>query len=235
MNKVKYTREEYRKEYLNSEEWQNLRALVMESKPDCQCCHKTTARDVHHLIYRNIVDIKVNELLPVCRECHKFIHKAIEDGYISQNPDKLEKIREKTIHILMDEDYEKLREWLSSKHHLDKKYIDFIHNDNSDFLIKRIRGATKKMIWYDDLATEKFTGRQIRKIQDIIRARKFQLARKEKDKKSKYIKIPKNLKKLDEKVQRLNKIKKRKQSWKYKQEITVLEFEIKEARKKFKD
>lgn len=169
MNKVKYTREEYRNEYLKSKEWQDLRSLVMNSKPECQCCHKKQATDVHHLIYKNLVDITIKELLPVCRECHKFIHKAIDDDYISQDPKDLEEIKQKTIHILMDEEYENLRKWLSDYHNLSEEEIRIIEKDKTFFLIKRIRGLTKKQVDINNITEVKFSGKQILKIRDTIK------------------------------------------------------------------
>ena len=81
--KVKYNKQKYRNEYLKSEEWLNLRSVILKPQPSCQCCGKK-ASDVHHLVYRNIVDVKITDLLPVCRKCHTLIHEAINDGYISQ-------------------------------------------------------------------------------------------------------------------------------------------------------
>lgn len=120
------------------------------------------------MVYKNIVDVRVDELLPVCRDCHKLIHQAIKDGYISQNPKKLEEIKEKTVHILMDQDYIDLRKWLDGKHPLSADYIKIIREDNREFLIKRIRGITKKNVWYKDLESLRVTGRQLKKIRGLI-------------------------------------------------------------------
>lgn len=168
MEKVRYTREEYRKEYLRSEEWKKLRSLVLKADPECQCCHKTKATDAHHMTYKNIVDIQPSDLLPVCRSCHKFIHEAIRDGYLSQNPKNINEIREKTKHILYDEEYEKLREWLKCKHHLSEEDKAFIIKDKRFILLRRVRGLTKKDVTIDNLNDVKFTGRQILKIREMI-------------------------------------------------------------------
>ncbi len=167
MEKVKYTRFEYREEYLKSEEWKLLRETVMSAGCDCQCCKIKKASDVHHLVYRNIVDVTINDVIPVCRECHTFIHQAIDDEYISQNAWEFKKIKEKTLNIIGDEDYIRFRNWLTSKHSLREDEISEIKK-LQPFVIKKISALVRKNIWYDDLVDRKFTGRQLIKIRKII-------------------------------------------------------------------
>jgi hypothetical protein len=166
-HKVKYSRKEYREEYLNSEEWKSLRSLIMSSKPDCQCC-KEKATDVHHLVYRNIVDIKISDLLPVCRPCHNLIHEAIKCKYISQDVRDLLEIKNKTLSIRDDESFQEYKEWFSSKHFLSKKEIEYI-TSLQPFVIKKISALIKKNIWYPELDQTKFSGAQILKIRELIR------------------------------------------------------------------
>lgn len=165
-HKVKYTRKEYREEYLKSDEWKNLRQTILGSNPDCQCCGKS-ASDVHHLVYRNIVDIKISDLIPVCRKCHDFIHLAISDNWISQNPKDLIEIKEKTLKINFDEEYTKHRDWLNSKHLLSEEEKDTIKNLQG-FIMQKISSLVKRNVWYDKLDSMKFTGRQILEIRKII-------------------------------------------------------------------
>jgi hypothetical protein len=167
-NIVKYTREEYRTEYLKSDEWKRLRNLILHTSPNCQCCNIKIASEVHHMTYRNIVDVKVTDLLPVCRPCHKFIHNAINDGYISQSSEKIEETTQKTLNILNDDNYKELKKWLSSKHLLSEKEKEIIRHDTKFFIIRRIAGITKSRIWVDDIDERKFTGRQLLKIRDVI-------------------------------------------------------------------
>lgn len=167
MGKIKYTRKEYREEYLRSDEWKKIRDSIMSSNPDCQCCKEKKASDLHHMVYRHIVDIKVTELLPVCRECHSYIHQAINDNYISQDIKDIEEIRIKTINLRKDEGYKSFRKWLTSKHHLTEEEIKNIQN-GPPFLIKKISGFLRKNVWYEDLGDRKFTGRQILIIRQLI-------------------------------------------------------------------
>lgn len=167
--KVKYTRNEYRKEYLNSDEWKNLRDQVIASKPNCQCCHKFLAHDVHHLVYRNLVDVKVSDILPVCRSCHNLIHRAINDGFISQREDQVDAIREQTINILNNQEYKNFCLWAKQKHFLQEEELKLLHDDRvTSWAIRRISGLVKRKLDYDTVKEVKFTGRQIIKIRKIL-------------------------------------------------------------------
>jgi hypothetical protein len=171
MEKVKYNRKEYREEYLKSDEWKKLRNLIMSTSPDCQCCGGASS-DVHHMVYRNIADITINDLIPVCRSCHEYIHQAIDDNYISQEPRDFKIIKEKTFNILNDNTYKEFRKWLGDKHSLSVEEISDVKRLQA-FVIKKISALVKKNIWHDDLPDRKFTGRQILKIRKIIEVAKY--------------------------------------------------------------
>lgn len=176
MYKVKYNRKEYREEYLNSNEWKTLRSKILSTGCKCQCCNDQDAIDVHHMVYRNIVDVKVSDLVPVCRECHNLLHKAIRDGYISQRVQDLDIIKQLTYNIYNDEEYKVYHKWLYSKHHLSDIEIKQIKNGRS-FIIKRISGILKRHVWYDILHEIKFTGRQIEKIRKVIKTSNYRYMR----------------------------------------------------------
>jgi len=82
-DRVKYTRKEYREEYLKSPEWASLRSGVLQNECDCFMCHKK-ASDVHHMDYRNIVDVDRSCLVPLCRDCHDMAHEAIKMGLLTK-------------------------------------------------------------------------------------------------------------------------------------------------------
>lgn len=163
---VKYTRKEYREEYLNSEEWISLRNTILNSEPNCQCCFKK-ANDVHHMVYRNLVDIKITDLIPVCRNCHNLIHEAIRDKWISQDVKDLELIKSKTLNINNDEKYKNFREFLENKHFLSPVEIQAIKNLQG-FILQKISGLVKRNVWHDKISGMKFSGRQILQIRSII-------------------------------------------------------------------
>ncbi len=73
----------YRDNYLQSEDWKNLRAAVLSTRcPDhrCECCGKTSdSLDVHHLRYRRLFDVKEKDLRALCRTCHSALHTLVTE------------------------------------------------------------------------------------------------------------------------------------------------------------
>jgi len=76
MNKygIRYSRHEYRTEYLQSPEWKEKRERIMNRDPACTICRTVKSRDVHHLTYDNVPFELDEDLVAVCRECHTRIH-----------------------------------------------------------------------------------------------------------------------------------------------------------------
>ena len=167
MYKVKYNRKEYREEFLRSEEWRSFRDTIFKTNPPCQCCGEK-ATDLHHMVYRNIVDIRVGDVLPVCRKCHNYIHQAIKDEYISQNPKELADIKKKTLNILNDNEYKGIVRFLKSKHKLLRGEIEKMKNLHPN-IIKKISKIVNNNMWYNDLQDTEFTGRQIVAIKKLIK------------------------------------------------------------------
>jgi hypothetical protein len=165
-HKVKYTQKEYREEYLDSPEWKNLRNTILGSSPNCQCCGRP-ATDVHHMVYRNIVDVKITDLLPVCRNCHNELHTAIKCEWISQQAKDIDDIRIKSLKINFDEEYANYKQWISQKHFLSEKEIQLI-KDLQGFIMQKISALVKRNVWYDKLDSMKFAGKQILQIRKII-------------------------------------------------------------------
>ena len=65
----------YNEVYLNSDEWKHKRRLIMDFyNYKCQKCDKC-ATDLHHLTYNNIFKEKFDDLIPLCRACHKKEHQ----------------------------------------------------------------------------------------------------------------------------------------------------------------
>ena len=174
MRKVKYTRKEYREEYLQSEEWKKLRNLIMDSKPSCQCkgC-KNDACDPHHMVYRDIVDVKVSDILPVCRGCHNLIHEAIKNNYIPKEESQktsLLKIKEKTINITEDKKYQRYKKWLNSNHFLDEETVSKI-KEYQQIVLKQVGGLKRRYIQdIKELKRIEFSGKQIEKVRKLIQS-----------------------------------------------------------------
>lgn len=164
--KVKYTQKEYREEYLNSDEWKNLRNTILSAQPACQCCGNL-ATDVHHMVYRNIVDVKISDLLPVCRSCHNELHVAIKSEWITQNTKDIDAIKEKSIKILFDDEYVDYKQWINKKHFLSDEEKQLI-KDLQGFIMQKISALVRRNVWHDKLDSMKFSGKQILQIRKII-------------------------------------------------------------------
>lgn len=68
-------RDWYRKVYSRSLHWSNLREMAfLKHGKRCQKCGCGGILDVHHLNYRNIFDVTVDDLQPICRRCHNIEH-----------------------------------------------------------------------------------------------------------------------------------------------------------------
>lgn len=67
----------YRFGFLKSEEWQTMRLIcIAMDEGKCVLCEKyDPSNDAHHLFYRpSWKDTKPEDLLTLCRECHKHVH-----------------------------------------------------------------------------------------------------------------------------------------------------------------
>jgi len=69
----------YRFKYLKSDHWQNLRLEKMVSvDARCKNCGaRDLSNDVHHLRYKKLYDVELNDLVVLCRGCHDLAHVAL--------------------------------------------------------------------------------------------------------------------------------------------------------------
>lgn len=73
---VQKTTKKYLK-YLKSKEWATKKSIIFAIKGNkCAVCGSTENIDVHHLTYERIFNEDIEDLEPVCRECHKKIHSG---------------------------------------------------------------------------------------------------------------------------------------------------------------
>ena len=73
----KFSRRNYIK-YLKGKEWKTKRRVFLDKVGErCFLCGGSENIDVHHLTYDNIFREKESDLIPVCRTCHKNIHKGV--------------------------------------------------------------------------------------------------------------------------------------------------------------
>lgn len=70
----------YRNTYLKSDHWNSLRLRKLAKQHGkCKVCMKEAwNNDVHHLNYRNLYDVRLNDLVVLCRPCHTLVHVTLE-------------------------------------------------------------------------------------------------------------------------------------------------------------
>lgn len=71
-------------EYLKSEHWKLLRSKKYRSaKPKCAICGTdNTQLDVHHINYKNLLDVDTSDLRILCHGCHFLVHDLMRNGKI---------------------------------------------------------------------------------------------------------------------------------------------------------
>lgn len=66
----------YREVYLKSDHWKFLREEKLRISPECQKCGIYSNLDVHHKEYRGLYDVRISDLVTLCRKCHEIEHKT---------------------------------------------------------------------------------------------------------------------------------------------------------------
>lgn len=85
----------YRTKYLKSEHWQSLRLAKLASVDACcyRCRKRDLHNDVHHLRYRSLWDVTLDDLIVVCRSCHDIAHVVL-DSYKNGTKEDRRKLAE---------------------------------------------------------------------------------------------------------------------------------------------
>jgi len=60
----------YREEYLKSGHWRELKSSKLKQVCFCEKCGVSKRLDVHHLNYRSLYDVRLTDLMVLCRKCH---------------------------------------------------------------------------------------------------------------------------------------------------------------------
>jgi len=92
IEKSGYTRKKwYRKVYLLSEHWNNLKIRLFFSIGGKRChkCGFDKYIEVHHINYKNIYDVLLSDLEVLCRRCHKREHKKINKVKRAKKKDRI--------------------------------------------------------------------------------------------------------------------------------------------------
>ncbi len=69
-------------QYLQSDHWKRLRSRKRRKSKNgaCAICGAVGALDTHHLLYRNLYDVKTQDLRLLCRGCHFLGHDLMRSG-----------------------------------------------------------------------------------------------------------------------------------------------------------
>jgi len=70
------------KTYLQSQDWKIKRNKKLERKLFCSICGTKNKIDIHHLQYKNLFDIRMKDLLRLCRDCHFILHDLFKKGKV---------------------------------------------------------------------------------------------------------------------------------------------------------
>lgn len=68
-------RQWYREVYLRSQHWADLVTRKLRANPKCELCGKKGRLDIHHINYKNIFDVTIDDLASLCRGCHNREHE----------------------------------------------------------------------------------------------------------------------------------------------------------------
>jgi 5-methylcytosine-specific restriction endonuclease McrA len=85
------------KAYLNSKEWFAVReSLFVVRGKKCERCGSKENIQVHHIHYRNIFREQLEDLMVVCKDCHRKIHGLNKEGH-KPNTKKKKKSKKKKL------------------------------------------------------------------------------------------------------------------------------------------
>lgn len=81
MNKTTFfsNRDWYREEYLTSDHWKQLKSEKLKLHDMCFICGTKANLGVHHVEYKNIIDVRLDDLRVICACCHDKVH-AIQNA-----------------------------------------------------------------------------------------------------------------------------------------------------------
>jgi hypothetical protein len=81
-------REYYRTEYLKSEHWAELRQRKLAASPVCEVCGSRIRVEPHHLRYKNLYDVELDDLKTLCRKHHREEHRRLDEEKRSAKHDR---------------------------------------------------------------------------------------------------------------------------------------------------
>ncbi len=134
-------------DYLKSDDWKKKRRSKHKAGKKCALCMSGTELHIHHLQYRNLVDVEKNDLRVLCSSCHKKVHDLIDSGKLvfkSDNSTKRFKQVYKVFKKYHPECLESLKLGIEKKRLIREKYqkIEIFEAKNPEI----VQVVTKKII-----------------------------------------------------------------------------------------
>ena len=157
---------------MKNEECLKFKSSILNNAFPCSVCQKTEAHDIHILKHYDGDKLTLDDIIPVCSDCQNLIDRAIYSGYIDPKRSVASHIKTQILGLFQDPIFLKHYDWFTSKHFLDEYLLDLIKK-SSTFVIRRIAQMMKKKIWYDNIHTYKFTGKQIVTIRRTLKAEMY--------------------------------------------------------------
>ena len=62
--------------YINGDEWKATRIKKLHRLQTCQMCSGKKGLEVHHKHYRNFTQESMDDLVVLCKRCHKLLHNS---------------------------------------------------------------------------------------------------------------------------------------------------------------
>jgi len=152
----------------NNKEYIKLKTIILNYAVSCSVCQKTEAHDIHILKHYIGDDLTLDDVIPVCSDCQTLIDRAISSRYIDPMRSAVPHVKTQILDLYQNEEFLIHYDWFTSKHYLNEYLLELIKT-SSKFVIRAIIKMTKKKIWYDDIHTHKFTGKQIVMIRGILK------------------------------------------------------------------
>lgn len=110
------------KSYLKSKEWFSVReSLFLIRGKRCERCLSTENIQVHHIHYRNIFREKLEDLMVVCKDCHRKIHGLNSSGH-KPNPKNKKKQKKKKLTLRERRKANILKEIENNRRYLSRTY-----------------------------------------------------------------------------------------------------------------
>jgi 5-methylcytosine-specific restriction endonuclease McrA len=73
-------------EYLQSDHWKEFRKKYYRSRKrkSCTLCKSRNDIHLHHITYNRLGREQLNDVIPLCGECHELIHEHLTNKYQSK-------------------------------------------------------------------------------------------------------------------------------------------------------